>query len=96
VYLRTLDGGESEATMALFRGAIGIIKNPSSHRQVEFEDPTTASEVILMADLLCGMLDGARSGIVERMPASQVRGGRQLQPKGALLSVYGIPAGGQP
>jgi len=48
---------ESEAIMALFRGAIGVFKNPSSHRQVEFDDPTEASEVILLADLLLRMLD---------------------------------------
>jgi uncharacterized protein (TIGR02391 family) len=52
-----LDRGESEAIMALFRGAIGVFKNPSSHRQVEFDDPTEASEVILLADLLLRMLD---------------------------------------
>lgn len=53
----SLEKGESEAIMALFRGAIGVFKNPSSHRQVEFEDPTEASEVILLADLLLRMLD---------------------------------------
>jgi uncharacterized protein (TIGR02391 family) len=52
----SLDKGESEAIMALFRGAIGVFKNPSSHRQVEFDDPTEASEMILLADLLLRML----------------------------------------
>lgn len=52
-----LDKGESESMMALFRGAIGVFKNPSSHRQVEFSDPTAASEVVLLADLLLRMLD---------------------------------------
>jgi len=54
-----LDKGEGEAIMALFRGAIGVFKNPSSHRQVVFDDPTEASEVILLADLLLRMLDRA-------------------------------------
>jgi uncharacterized protein (TIGR02391 family) len=53
----SLDKGESESMMALFRGAIGVFKNPSSHRQVEFSDPTAASEVVLLADLLLRMLD---------------------------------------
>lgn len=53
--------GEQEATMALFWGAIGVFKNPPSHRQVDYEDPTLASEVVLLADLLLRMLD-ARSG----------------------------------
>jgi uncharacterized protein (TIGR02391 family) len=54
---KSLDGGEQEATMALFWGAIGVFKNPSSHRQVEFDDPTFAAEVVLLADLLLRMID---------------------------------------
>ncbi len=50
--------GEAEATMALFRGAIGVFKNPVSHRQVDYADPTLASEVVLLADLLLRILDG--------------------------------------
>lgn len=48
--------------MALFWGAIGVFKNPSSHRQVDFADPTLASEVILLADLLLRMLDQVAEG----------------------------------
>jgi uncharacterized protein (TIGR02391 family) len=51
------DGGEREATSHLFAGALGVFKNPSSHREVNFDDPTLASEVILFADLLLRMLD---------------------------------------
>jgi uncharacterized protein (TIGR02391 family) len=49
--------GEQEATSALYAGAIGVIKNPTSHRQVEYDDPTEASEAVLLADLLLRMLD---------------------------------------
>ena len=35
-----LDGGERAATTALFWGAIGVFKNPTSHRQVDYKDPT--------------------------------------------------------
>jgi len=52
-----IDPGESESMMALFRGAIGTFKNPSSHREVDFDDPTEASEIVLLADLLLRMLD---------------------------------------
>jgi uncharacterized protein (TIGR02391 family) len=66
-----LEGGEQEATMALFWGAIGVFKNPSSHRQVEFDDPTFAAEVVLLADLLLRMLDatGKRITMAEDLKA---------------------------
>ncbi len=51
------DAGERVATMDLFKGAIGVFKNPSSHRLVDYSDPTLASEVVLFADLLLGVLD---------------------------------------
>lgn len=56
----TLDAGEQEAMMALYWGAIGVFKNPTSHRAVEFDDPTLASEVVLIADLLLRLLDEAK------------------------------------
>ncbi|HVC99734.1 MAG TPA: TIGR02391 family protein [Candidatus Dormibacteraeota bacterium] len=52
-----LDPGEQTSTRALFWGAIGVFKNPSSHRQVRFEDSTEAAEVVLFADLLLRLLD---------------------------------------
>jgi uncharacterized protein (TIGR02391 family) len=54
---KELDPGERDARMALFWGAIGVFKNPSSHRQVDFGDATEASEVVLLADLLLRLLD---------------------------------------
>lgn len=56
LYDPELDPGESDGLTALFRGAIGVFKNSRSHRQVELDDPTEASEVILFADLLLRML----------------------------------------
>jgi uncharacterized protein (TIGR02391 family) len=55
-----LDPGEQVGMMELFAGAIGTFKNPSSHRQVDYEDPTEASEVIMLADLLMRILDRLR------------------------------------
>ena len=51
------DSGEQVAMMELFKGAIGLFKNPTSHRPVDYDDPTLASEVILFADLLLRLLD---------------------------------------
>lgn len=52
-----LDEGERVGVMELFAGAIGTYKNPPSHRQVDYDDPIEASEVVLLADLLMRMLD---------------------------------------
>jgi len=54
-----LDPGERTGTMELFAGAVGTFKNPPSHRQVDYADPTEASEVVLLADLLMRLLDRA-------------------------------------
>ncbi len=43
--------------MDLFKGTIGLFKNPSSHRPVDYDDPTLASEIVLFADLLHRLLD---------------------------------------
>lgn len=52
-----LDAGERVDIMELFAGAIGTFKNPPSHRQVDYADPTETSEVVLLADLLMRLLD---------------------------------------
>jgi uncharacterized protein (TIGR02391 family) len=51
------EGGERQARSDLFAGAIGSFKNPTSHRTVTYTDPTEASEVIMLADLLMRILD---------------------------------------
>jgi uncharacterized protein (TIGR02391 family) len=54
------DPGEAVATMDLFKGAIGLFKNPSSHRRVDFDDATEAAEIVLLADLLMRLLRKGR------------------------------------
>jgi uncharacterized protein (TIGR02391 family) len=53
----TAPAGEVEGTMMLFRGAYAVLRNPSGHREVSFDDVTEASEAVLTASLLMRMLD---------------------------------------
>jgi uncharacterized protein (TIGR02391 family) len=43
---------ENESTSHLFAGAIGLYKNPASHRRVDYSDSMAAAGVILLADQL--------------------------------------------
>ncbi|MEU3627879.1 TIGR02391 family protein [Amycolatopsis coloradensis] len=52
-----IDPGESVALMELFKGTIGLFKNPASRRRVDHTDPTEAAEIVLLADLLMRLLD---------------------------------------
>jgi uncharacterized protein (TIGR02391 family) len=49
--------GEQEGTRALFAGAYAVLRNPSAHREVSYEDVSEAAEAVLTASLLMRMLD---------------------------------------
>jgi hypothetical protein len=49
--------GERDAMRELFAGAISRCKNPSSHREVQFEDPTEAIDMICFANQLLRMVE---------------------------------------
>lgn len=49
--------GEAVALMEIYKGALGLFKNPSSHRKVDYRDATEAAEVVLLADLLLRILN---------------------------------------
>jgi uncharacterized protein (TIGR02391 family) len=49
--------GEAEATRALFAGAIGAFKNPSSHRIVDERDGAQAMRMLAFASLLLQIVD---------------------------------------
>lgn len=57
-----LKRGEQLAAMYLFAGAICAFKNLSSHRQVDYDDPTVAAEAVLLMRLLDHYIAGRRTG----------------------------------
>jgi uncharacterized protein (TIGR02391 family) len=57
---------EAEGTMALFRGAFAVLRNPSGHREVHFDDVTEAAEAVMTASLLMRILDRVELRLVAR------------------------------
>lgn len=51
--------------MNLFSGSIGAFKNPTSHRQIDLNDPVKAAQLMMTASNLLSMVDEAivRNGL---------------------------------
>lgn len=49
--------GEQEGMRALFGGAYGVLRNPSGHREVDYDDVGEAAEAVTTASLLMRILD---------------------------------------
>lgn len=49
--------GEQEGTRALFAGAYAVLRNPSGHREVDYDDVAEAAEAVVLASLLMRILD---------------------------------------
>ena len=49
--------GEQEGTRAMFAGAYAVLRNPSGHRDVDYDDVAEAAEAVVLASLLMRVLD---------------------------------------
>ena len=61
-------GPEREALAHLFAGAMGVFKNPDSHRNVALTDASEASDTIMLANLLLRILE-KRAAAMKDAPA---------------------------
>jgi hypothetical protein len=62
----TIDNGRPGLTRlaaVLPPGAIGLYKNPSSHRRVDFDDPNAVASLLMFASELIRLVDSCQWGV---------------------------------
>jgi uncharacterized protein (TIGR02391 family) len=58
--------GERHGILALFQGAIATYRNPSAHREMDFQHAAEAAEIIMFANSLARMVTRAEERIAAR------------------------------
>jgi uncharacterized protein (TIGR02391 family) len=72
---------EQESVHLLFRGAIGLFKNPLSHRFLDLEDEGKTYELLIFASLLLRLLDETRPTVrSDRRPRNRKHSKNQAIP----------------
>ena len=61
----TVAKGEQEGTRAFFAGAYAILRNPSGHREVNYDDISEAADGVQTASLLMRILDRVESRLTQ-------------------------------
>jgi uncharacterized protein (TIGR02391 family) len=60
--------GEQDGMRALFGGAYGVLRNPSGHREVDYDDIGEAAEAVTAASLLMRILDRVERRLTAARP----------------------------
>jgi uncharacterized protein (TIGR02391 family) len=59
--------GEQDGTRMLFAGAYATLRNPSGHRDVDYDDVAEAAEAVITASLLMRVLDRIERRLQEHL-----------------------------
>jgi len=73
---QSVSGGERDGTRMLFAGAYALLRNPSGHREVHYDDIAEAADAVQTASFLMRILDRVQAR-VESVPGD---GGPDVEP----------------